>query len=111
MFAQYLSNKMKPQKIKCVVSSLQTIATTVGYEVTDKQFSMVKLTLKGIGNLNPAPPKRVNPMTARILLKIRNNLDLSDTFEATMWALFTTCFFLLFTKSNVTLTGKLISLT
>ena len=41
-------------------------------------------------------------MTARILMNIRENLDLSDRFQATMWALFTTCFFLLFRKSNVT---------
>ena len=102
MFAQYLSNKLKPQTIKCVVSSLRTISTTVGYEVSDKQFPMVKLTLRGIGNRNPAPPNRANPMTARILLKIRNNLNLDDTLEASMWALFTTCFFLLLRKSNVT---------
>ena len=41
-------------------------------------------------------------MTTRILLNICKNLDLSDKFEATMWALFTTCFFLLFRKSNIT---------
>ena len=41
-------------------------------------------------------------MTARILLTIRDNLNLNDTFEASMWALFTTCFFLLLRKSNVT---------
>ena len=102
MFAQYLSKKLKPQTIKCVVSSLRTISTTVGYEVSDKQFPMVKLTLRGIGNRNLAPPNRANPMTARILLKIRNTLNLHDTFKATMWALFTTCFFLLLQKSNVT---------
>ena len=95
MFAQYLSNKLKPQAIKCVVSSLRTISTTVGYEVSDKQFPMVKLTQRGIGNRNLAPPNRANPMTAHILLKIRDNLNLNDTFEASMWALFTTCFFLL----------------
>ena len=38
-------------------------------------------------------------MTARILLKIRVNLDISDAFETTM---FITCFFLLFRKSNIT---------
>ena len=102
MFAQYLSRKLKPQTIKCVVSSLRTISTTVGYEVSDKQFPMVKLTPRGIGNRNPAPPKRGNPMTPHILLKIRNTLNLNDTFDATMWALFTTCFFLLLRKSNVT---------
>ena len=86
MFSQYLSRKLKPQTIKCVVSSLRTISTTVGYEVSDKQFPMVKLTLRGLGNCNPVPPKRANPMTARILLKIRDTLNLSNMFDATMWA-------------------------
>ena len=102
MFAQYLSRKLKPQSIKCAVSSLRTISNTVGYKTTENQFPMVKLTLRGIGNLKPAPPKRAHPMTARILMNIREYLDLSDRFQATMWALFTTCFFLLFRKSNVT---------
>ena len=53
---------------------------------------MVKLTIKCIDNLNPAPP---HPVTIRILLNIRENLDMYDTFHATMWALFTTHFFLL----------------
>ena len=102
MFAQFLSKRLKPQSIKCVVSLLRTISTTVSYSVTDKQFPMVKLTLCGIGKLNPTPPRRAHPMTARILLNIRQNLDLSDTFQASMWALLTTCLFLLFRKSNVT---------
>ena len=56
MFAQYVSKKVKPQTIKCVVSSLRILSTMVGYSVPDKQFPMVKLTLCGIGKLNPAPP-------------------------------------------------------
>ena len=38
MFTQYLSKKLKPQTIKCVVSSLRTLSTTVGYSVPEKQF-------------------------------------------------------------------------
>ena len=93
MFAQYLSSRLKPQSIRCVVSSLRTLSTTIRYSVPEKQFPIVNLTLRGLGKLNPAPPKRANPMTARILLDIGENLNLSDKFEATMWALFTTSFF------------------
>ena len=102
MFAQYLSRTVKPQTIKQAVSALRTVSVTAGFKIPDKQFPLVTLTLRGIGNLNPAPPKRAHPMTIRILLIIRQNLNLSDPFESTMWALFTTCFFLLFRKSNVT---------
>ena len=103
MFAQYLSRTVKPQTIKQAVSALRTVSVTVGFKIPERQFPLITLTLRGIGNLNPAPPKRVHPMTVRILLNIRENLNLSDPFESTMWALFTTCFFLLFRKSNVTL--------
>lgn len=102
MFAQYLSERLKPQTIKCVVSSVRMLSTTVGYSVPEKQFPTVKLTLHGIRKLNPAPPWRAHSMTARLLLNIRNNMDLSDKFDSTMWALFTTCFSLLFRKSSVT---------
>ena len=102
MFAQYLSRKLKPQSIKCAVSSLRTISNTVGYKTMESQFPKVKLMLRGISNLKPAPPKRAHQMTAHILMNICENLDLSDKFQARMWALFTTCFFFLFRKSNVT---------
>ena len=61
MFAQYLSRKLKPQSIKCAVSSLRTISNIVGYKTTENQFLMVKLTLWGIGNLKPAPPQKSSP--------------------------------------------------
>ena len=102
MYAQFLSRSVKPQTIKQMVSALRTISVTAGYKVTEKQFPLVNLTIKGIGKLKPSPPQRAQPMTARILINIRNNLDLSKPFHATMWALFTTSFFLLLRKSNVT---------
>ena len=102
MYAQFLSRSVKPQTIKQMVSALRTISVTAGYKVTEKQFPLVNLTIKGIGKLNPNPPQRAHPMTARLLMQIRENLDLSKPFHATMWALFTTSFFLLLRKSNVT---------
>ena len=102
MYAQFLSRSVKPQTIKQMISALRTISVTVGYKVTEKQFPLVNLTIKGIGKLKPSPPQRAHPMTARLLLQIRENLDLSKPLHATMWALFTTSFFLLLRKSNVT---------
>ena len=77
---------------------------TVAYQIAKKQFSMVNLTIKGIGNLNlyPVPLKRVHPMIARLLLIIRLKLDMSDSLESSMCFQFTTFFFLPLRKSNVT---------
>ena len=102
MFAQFLSRRLKPQTIRIACSALRTISLTAGYQVTEKQFPLVSLTIRGIGNLNPAPVRRANPMTIRILLAIRENLNLNEPFHATMWALFLTSFFLILRKSNVT---------
>ena len=102
MFAQYLSKKMKPQSIKAVLSGIRTVATTAGYEVTPKQFPLVNITLKGLGKLKKSPPEQAHPMTVRLLLKIRENMDINDPFQATMWALFLSCFCMLLRKSNVT---------
>ena len=48
MFAQYLSKKRKPQLIKAVLSGIHTVATTAGYEVSQKQFPLVNITLWGL---------------------------------------------------------------
>ena len=41
-------------------------------------------------------------MTVRLLLSIRENLNLEAPFQATMWALFVSCFCMLLHKFNVT---------
>ena len=56
MFAQYLSKKMKPQSIKAVLSGLRTVSTTAGFEIPQKQFPLVNITLRGLGNLKQTPP-------------------------------------------------------
>ena len=39
MFAQYLSRKLKPQSIKAVLSGLQTVWTTAGFQIPQKTIS------------------------------------------------------------------------
>ena len=102
MFAQFLSRKIKPQSIKAVLSGLQTVSTTAGFDIPQKQFPLVNLTLRGLRNLKQTPPDQAHPMTVRLLLAIRQNLNLEVPFQATMWALFLSCFCMLLCKSNVT---------
>ena len=102
MFAQYLSRKMKPQSIKAVLSGLRTVSTTAGFDIPQKQFPLVNLTLRGLGNLKQTPPDQAHPMTVRLLLAIRDNLNLEVPFQATMWASFISSFCMLLRKSNVT---------
>ena len=51
MFAQFLLCKMKPQSIKAVLSGLCTVSTTAGFDIPQKQFPMVNLTLHGLCKL------------------------------------------------------------
>ena len=102
MFAQFLSRKMKPQSIKAVLSGLRTVSTTAGFDIPQKQFLLVSLTLCGLGNLKQTSPDQAHPMTVRLLLSIRENQNLQIPFQVTMWALFVSCFCLLLRKSNVT---------
>ena len=102
MFAQYLSRKLKPQSIKAVLSGLQTVSTTAGFQIPQKQFPLVNITLRGLGNLKSTPPEQAHPMTMRLLLQIRELLNLNTPFHATMWALFLSCFCMLLRKSKIT---------
>ena len=63
MFAQYLSRRMKPQSIKAVLSGLRTVSTTAGFDIPQKHFPLVNLTLWGLGNLKQTPPDQAHPMT------------------------------------------------
>ena len=102
MFAQFLSRKMKLQLIKAVLSGFCTVSTTAGFDIPQKQFPLVNLTLRGLGNLKQTPPDQAHPMTVRLLLSIRENLNLQVHFQATMLALFISCFCMLLCKLNVT---------
>ena len=98
---------MKPQSIKSLLSSLHTISSTAGFEIPQKQFPLVNITLHGLGNLKQTPPEQAHPVTVQILLQIRENLNLNHLFYGTMWVLFVSCFCMLLHKSNVTPnTGK-----
>ena len=102
MFAQYLSRKLKPQLIEAVLSGLRTVSTTAGFQIPQKQFPLMNITLRGLGNLKLTPPKQAHPMTIWLLLQIRELLNLNTPFHATMWALFLSYFFMLLRKSNLT---------
>ena len=84
------------------MGSLRTISLIKGYPIPVQQFPEVKTTLLGLKKLNPSPPNRAHPMATSLLLKIRGNLNLNESFHASMWCMFLTCFFLLLRKSNVT---------
>ena len=74
VFAQYLSKKMKPQSIKAVLSGIRRIAITAGYEVPQRQFPLVNITLKGLGKIKKSPLEQANPITVRILLSSAKGL-------------------------------------
>jgi hypothetical protein len=59
------------------------------------------LVLKGLARDNPHCPKQACPITPEILLSFHQLLELNNAYEATIWCLFLTAFFLMIRKSNL----------
>ena len=61
----------------------------------------MRLVLKGLARDNPHCPKKACPITPEILLSFHQLLELNNAYEATIWCLFLTAFFLMNRKSNL----------
>ena len=102
LFVTYLDNgNRNANTIRSYHSSVRSVAKMLGMKVPKKEFSDVLLVLRGMQQVNPQPKKLAYPMTLSILKKIGYTINHDDPFEATMWSLFLTSFFLMLRKSNV----------
>ena len=61
----------------------------------------MRLVLKGLARDNPHCPKQACPITPEMLLSFHQLLELNNTYDATIWCLLLTAFFLLIRKSNL----------
>ena len=87
--------------IRSYHSSVRSVARILGIKIPKKEFSDVLLVLRGMQKANPQPKRLAYPMTPSILRKIGYIINHDDPFQATMWSLFLTSFFLMLRKSNV----------
>ena len=61
----------------------------------------MRLVLKGLARDDPHCPKQACPITPEILLSFHQLLELNNAYDATIWCLFLTAFFLMIRKSNL----------
>jgi hypothetical protein len=59
------------------------------------------LVFKGLARDNPHCPNQACPITPAILLSFHQLLELNNAYDATIWCLFLTTFFLMIRKSNL----------
>ena len=106
LFVTYLDNgNCNADTIHNYHSRVRTIVILIGVSVPKHEFPDVLLVLMSIQKERPRLSKLAHPMMPKILLNIRDILDLSNPHHATMWALFLTSFFVMLRKSNVCYTS------
>ena len=77
----------------------------MGLKIDESELTGVKLTLSEMDRLYGKPTKQAPAIIVDILIDIGLTLNFDQKFHVTMWALFLTSFFLLFRKSNVSVTN------
>ena len=73
----------------------------LGFKVPNKEFNDVLLVLKGLKKSHPHVKRAAFPITPKILREIGHVIQHDNPFQATMWSLFLTSFYLMLHKSNV----------
>ena len=104
LYAQNMVLKQLNSNSYTNISSLNMISRAIGLKIDESELTDVKLTLRGMGRLYGKPAKQASPITVDILIDIGLTLNFDKKFHVTMWAIILTSFFLLFRKSNVSVT-------
>ena len=102
-FATHLSKRLKSVRtIAGYICNVIRLHKMCGFMVPNRKNYQFKATMNGLKRKLKRRIKKALPITPEILLKIRQTMDLSDPLDATYWALFVVCFFILVRASNVT---------
>jgi hypothetical protein len=101
-YITFLSRTLRSQdSIKNYVNGVKVLHLLKGVSHVAFEDISVKLTLKGVAKTLRHTPRQAEPITPGMLVQMANWLDLNDPADASFWALFLVCFFLLLRKSNV----------
>ena len=105
LFVTYLNNgNRNANTIRSYHFNVRSVARLLGIKIPKKEFSDVLLVLRGIQKANPQPKRLAYTMLLSIPRKIGYTINHDDPFQATMWSLFLTSFFLMLRKSYVSKT-------
>ncbi len=106
LYSQFLSRSFTaPISIKNYISGVKTLDVLLEVPVNAFQSYYLKLIIRGISRLKPHCPKRVEPVTPKILIRIWNLLDFINPVHVVFWSLFVMAFFTMSRKSNLVSSG------
>ena len=101
IYVQFLSRSFKSiVSIKNYVNGVKVLHLTVGAPFPETDYAF-QLLLRGLGRLNPHEEAQALPVTPLLLLRIHEIMDLSNTFNKALWAVFVMSFFLFARKANM----------
>ncbi len=102
-YIEYLADTFKsPQAVSGYVSAVLRLHKMCRLPPPDMNCFDISEQFKGLKNRKNHVVHKAAPITPFMLNKFYHLLDHSDPFQASIWALYLVCFFLLFRKSNVT---------
>ena len=102
LYAHFFSRSFKSiQSIQNYISGVKLLHLFKGIDYPQFDSFHLRLVLKGLARDNPHCPKQECPITPETLLSFHQLLELNNAYDATIWCLFLTAFFLMIRKSNL----------
>jgi len=101
LYSAYLARFLVPQSVCLYLNFVGLLHREYGFPNPLLDNFVLKSVLNGMRRLKGSPPKPMLPITPHILLLIRRQLNLSNSFHASFWAICLTAFFGLFRKSHL----------
>jgi hypothetical protein len=102
LYANFFSRSFKSiQSIQNYISGVKLLHLFKGIDYPQFDSFHLRLVLKGLARDNPHCPNQACPITPEILLCFHQLLELNNAYDATIWWLFLTAFFLMIRKSNL----------
>jgi hypothetical protein len=89
------------QSIQNYISGVKLLHLFKGIDYPQFDSFHLRLVLKGLARDNPYCPEQACPITSEILLSFHQLLELNNAYDATIWCLFLTAFFLMIRKVNL----------
>lgn len=100
-YAAYLARRLKPASVRQYLNVVRIMHLECGFDNPAKDSWFLRTTLKGIDRIKGTAVVRKSPITPAILLRIKQQLDLTVRDNIVFWAACLIMFFGLFRKSNL----------
>ena len=101
LYAVFLACTLKPDSVRQYLNIVRLIHLESGLSNPLEGNYALRMLLRGIQKRKGQPPRQKLPITPSILKEIVTKLDLSDSFQATFWAVCLVAFYTFCRKSTL----------